>query len=89
LNVHRIEGEDNLYRETEHGFIIKSEDENTLVVLCIEENGEKRPLTEDEKKIASLKGLNIAMTPEPKPVEEKTEDVLDIPDVPSEIPVQF
>ena len=42
-----------------HGFILREDDDENLIVICIEEKGIRRNLTDDEKKIVLDMGLKV------------------------------
>ena len=42
-----------------HGFILREDDDENLIVVCIEKNNIRRNLTDDEKKIAENMGLKL------------------------------
>ena len=44
LSVVPVEGRDDVYRETNHGFIVKQEEDGNIYVLKIDDNGEWRDL---------------------------------------------
>jgi hypothetical protein len=53
IRVDVIPNEPDVYKETEHGFIVRYNGENgNIEVIAIEQNGVRRPLTENERIIA-------------------------------------
>lgn len=63
LSVIPIDGQDGWFRETNHGFIIRQEENGSITVHKIEDkNGTRRDLNENERKIAKAKGLQFINT---------------------------
>ncbi len=63
INVVPIPGNPNMFKELNHGFILRQEHDGTVVALAVEENGVQRNLTADEKKTAQVLGLSFVDTP--------------------------
>ena len=65
--AHEIEDRPGFYREVNHGFIVFQDSDGSLTTMQIDDNGEVRSLTDEEKTIALELGLNIADNSSPAP----------------------
>jgi hypothetical protein len=83
INVVPIQGSSNMFKELNHGFILRQEHDGTVVALAVEENGVQRNLTADEKKTAQSLGLSFVDTPQKG---STTQSVATIPTVPTGVP---
>ena len=65
-----IDGEDGIYREMTHGFIVQPDPtDGSITAISIDDNGTRRELREDERKIALSLGINVINpVPLPNPV---------------------
>ncbi len=59
IRVVPIDGQSNMYRDVEHGFILRQDTDGFIVAVYVEENGVSRALTPNEKETAQLRGLNV------------------------------
>ena len=84
LSVVPIDGREGVFREVNHGFIVRQEDDGSIVAFEIDDSGTFRKLNETEKKIAEGLGLQvISEKVEEKVEEEKVEEVTPtVPEVP-------
>lgn len=80
LNVVPIQGQPNMFKELNHGFIVRQEQDGTIVALYVEDNGNQRSLTADEKRTAQVLGLSFLDSPQ---VSVSAKSVPTIPTVPS------
>lgn len=72
LSVEPVEGRAGYFREQNHGFIVKTDDDDTIVVYGIDPDGSgERKMTESEKNTARGMGLAIAVVEEEDEDEEK------------------
>lgn len=82
-----IDGQPDMFKDTEHNFILKQYPDESIVALCVEINGIQRPLTADEKKLAQLRGLSVLDSPVVAPVVPTLPSMMpSIPQVPQMIP---
>lgn len=87
LSVIAIDGEEGLYRETTHGFIVQADPtDGSIIALSIDDNGNRRDLRHDEQQIALGMGMRV-MSSVPMPETVKTEtseksETVEIPPVP-------
>lgn len=75
-----IEGQPGMYKDLDTGFILQQRPDESIVAIAMEENGGQRPLTDDEKKAAQLRGLSILDSPVAE--SQTPESVPSIPTVP-------
>jgi hypothetical protein len=79
INAIPIEGEEEgMFRDTDNGFIIKSQDDGNIIALAMEDENGRRPLTADERKKAQKMGLAV-LEPE---LEKQPVHVPQMPQVP-------
>lgn len=78
INCVPLEGEPGRYRETNYGFIVEQHADAGVVVIEIEDNGVRRELNDNERKLASGLGLQ---TLQPKPTPAAVN--IQIPQLPS------
>lgn len=73
-----IEGHPDMFRDEEHGWILRQMPDGAIVALSVEENGSQRPLNAAERKSAQLKGISL-MDSAPQPVASVVPTVPTIP----------
>lgn len=81
LDVEAIDGYTDMFKERNHGFIIKKYPDESLLATCVEENGIQRPLNADETRTAIHLGLSIMNSPVP----EQNDVIEDLPTMDSNI----
>ena len=59
LDVVPVPGNPDMFKDIMHGFILKMRVDGSIVALAVEEQGERRSLTTDEKKKAQSLGLKL------------------------------
>jgi hypothetical protein len=88
VNAVPIPGHNDLFKDVDHGFILKQYPDGSVVAISMEENGVQRPLTQDEKNQAQAMGIDIMDSPsttssESVPTIPSSSGVPTIPSVPA------
>ena len=83
LNVIPIQGNPGMFKELNHGFIVRQEHDGTIVALYVEDNGVQRNLTADEKRTAQVLGLSFLDDAAPQASQSSVPTIPTVPSVPS------
>lgn len=77
-----LDGHSDLFKDLEHHFILKKLEDDSLIAIGVEENGNHRPLTADEKTTAQSLGLSIMSNGDELPEAVPDQTIPTIPTVP-------
>ena len=87
INVVPISGEPNMFKEVNHGFILRQDQDGTVVALSVEmADGSQRNLTADEKRTAQVLGLSFLDSPQQVAAPQSVPTIPTVPSVPQTVP---